>query len=169
VFLTGSNLVVASGLMQKNSASVGGAVSGYSSSITLTAGTIIDSNIGTVYGGGLFLYERFLELVRSSIQGNTAKNGGGVAEMAASSITMSSGASVHQNTAASFGAGLWLQDRCSLTTTQGSISGNTAQEDGGGIYGDRYHQFPAHSFCVSVTILRKIFRIEIRARYLHSR
>ncbi len=109
--------------------------------LTLTTGVAL-TNGSAVGDGGAILNHGAVTLTRSSLSGNTADNGGGLANAdtpsgtaPAASFTRSP---VSNNTARSNGGGIYNGLRGTLTTTgvSGSplfITGNTATLTGGGI------------------------------------
>jgi hypothetical protein len=111
VAVDGGRLTVANSTISDNSSRVigGGIYSSYRSYVTVTDSTI-SSNTTEGLGGGIQNGGSTLTITRSSIIGNSARNGGGVAK------------------------GFYFYQTGILTIAESTISGNTAQDKGGGIY-----------------------------------
>ncbi len=138
------------GTLTNNKATNGGGVTIAAGSFTLNGGTI-SSNVAT-NGGGILLGGGTLSIQTGTITANSATNGGGVhmsvttgyslyqslnASMAGGSITANSavrGGGVYVSTDAAAGEEEDSTALATWTMTGGSISGNTASAEGGGVY-----------------------------------
>jgi len=121
-----------------NYALVGGGVYVYAfcndGTLTMNGGTI-SGNIATQDGGGVYIFNSngYFKMTSGAITGNTAAvNGGGVAVIGGSSLSMSGNASIANNNAKT-GGGVYQFDGAS-DIGGGSITGNTAVENGGGVF-----------------------------------
>ena len=124
-------------IISSNKANNGGGVFVESGSFTMNDGTISE-NIANYNGGGVFIYfvDCEFSMEGGSITGNKALgiedkygNGGGV--YSESVIELSDG-SISGNTAEESGGGVFADDDISITG--GAIDSNTADDDGGGVY-----------------------------------
>jgi hypothetical protein len=88
------------------------------------------SNGDARFGGGIFLHDGSLTLIRSTVSGNTAGSGGGIDNFDGQLTIIES--TISGNTSTGGGGGISM---ASFTTTivNSTISGNNAGEDGGGI------------------------------------
>ncbi len=100
-------------------------------------GCILSGNSATDAGGGIFNIGG-MTLTNSTISGNTALSGGGIADMSQDSSNTASpypsigtltDCTVSGNSATSYGGGVLNQG--TLTLTDSTVSGNTAKEGGG--------------------------------------
>jgi hypothetical protein len=99
--------------------------------LTLADSTVRDNKAPKASGGGLVNDSQgTLTLIRSTINGNTAGFGGGLANWGLLTLTEST---ISGNTA-THGGGLWTSSEVTLTLTQSTISGNTAAAEGGGLF-----------------------------------
>jgi CSLREA domain-containing protein len=134
----GAGAVSISGLTltAASSTSDGGAISNTGAPLTLT-NVAISGNTTTGDGGGVYS-DHALTISGSTITGNTADSGGGIATFgkygpaggAAISIT---GSNIDNNQAASGSGGGIFASHGSLSLTGSTVSGNTSSEGGGGI------------------------------------
>ena len=143
-------------LIQKNEAYRGGGLA-IRSQVQLVR-TGITENIAEEYGGGICAMASGIEILgdgHSSIENNTAKNGGGIGTIwgnqnitleqlelrdnkatssgggiCAGKVTLNEGVKILNNTAAASGGGIWCT---SVDMHDGLISGNHAGSEGGGI------------------------------------
>ena len=120
-----------------NTTGTGGGVRVKSGGSFTLSGGAIEGNHAKNAGGGVYVSgsgARFT-LAGGSIENNTAKNGAGVAEDGAGYISVSSGF-VNGNTASNNGGGVWFGggSGSGFSMNGGSITGNRAQAKGGGVY-----------------------------------
>ncbi|THB75011.1 MAG: hypothetical protein D3926_21035 [Desulfobacteraceae bacterium] len=95
-------------------------------------------NNEAVYGGGAYLYGSTLTMEGrfSGINDNTvSESGGGIYAMSASTINLHNRSRVRYNDALEDGGGIYLNDS-SLDSDRGVITGNQADDYGGGIYAE---------------------------------
>jgi hypothetical protein len=99
------------------------------------AKVIVSGNLAGVsgQGGGLFNDGGEVELLDSTIFGNTAGTGGGMVN-ASGSVTLTR-SFVLSNSAQLDGGGIWNSEDGSLVINDSSVSANTAGSRGGGIFG----------------------------------
>ncbi|XVG95195.1 Cna B-type domain-containing protein [Eubacteriales bacterium KG125] len=134
----------------KNTATTGGAIDSYSSTINLSGG-IIENNQAT-YGGGVYLNKSIMNFSGGTIQNNRSdlvidyaydnqkySSGGGILANEGSTINMSGDAKVLNNYAKEIGGGISLGSNQwgasnILKMSGGTIDGNTAGAAGGGIF-----------------------------------
>ncbi|MCK9314134.1 MAG: MBG domain-containing protein [Methanocorpusculum sp.] len=141
VLVAGSNLTISGGIIQDNVASSnGGGV--YSS----TAGNHIQFSSGSISGniandgGGVYLQAGELNVSSGSISGNTATNNGGGVYLQMGTLSLSSG-TISRNTATNNGGGVYLQTG-NFSLSSGTISENSAGMIGGGVYIDITSSYP---------------------------
>jgi len=134
LYVQTSTLTASSSSIEGNAAGVrvGGVYAILSSCITLSQGALVNSNVVADWAGGLYVQASTLTALNSFIDGNKANYGGGVCTLSSSSIMLSQGALANSNTAF-FGGGLYVQES-TLTASSSSIDGNTAREEGCGVY-----------------------------------
>ncbi len=157
IYLSGGTLNIRAGATLTNndrtlSADCGGAVEAYNADVTMTGGSVSDNHAW--HGGGICLFGEgcSFEMSGGSITGNGVEGtaisgaepdnaGGGVAVLSGAIMTMSGG-SISDNTAY-VGAGICVGGKVTsavgnggakLTMTNGTVSGNIAEHEGGGIY-----------------------------------
>ncbi|MBW6466582.1 MAG: hypothetical protein K0B06_08775 [Brevefilum sp.] len=150
---TGSMMNVSGGIFSGNTANNGGGILNYGSltigenatftgNIAQTSGggiftgsngavTLADStfsaNVAQSFGGGLYSGGGAVNILASDLTGNSAMNGGGIANNAEMNLT---GGTISGNSAQSQGAGILNSGE--LVITSGIITGNVA-DNGGGI------------------------------------
>lgn len=133
----------------ENTATRGGAVYANNATVNMTDG-LIEENQAT-YGGGVYLHGSTMNFSGGTVKANESKlvhdtaysqyysAGGGIAVNEGSTLTMSGGAEVLNNSAAEIGGGISLGtnqagDTNHLYMTGGTIDGNTAGSAGGGLF-----------------------------------
>jgi parallel beta-helix repeat protein len=132
--------IVDSQITGNTAGSRGGGISQDGGSLSIT-NSLISGNQSTSDGGGLFLYNANPTIVATTISGNTASegDGGGVSlydEGTDSTFTMRN-STVSGNTAQYYGGGLYIDVSGASTIENSTISGNTGSQAGGvgGVYG----------------------------------
>ncbi|WP_025730357.1 Cna B-type domain-containing protein, partial [Atopobacter phocae] len=133
----------------KNTATKGGAINLYDSSINI-AGGIIENNQAT-YGGGIYLNKSKMNFSAGIVQKNASNRvydsnvnqyyaaGGGILADQGSTVNLSGDAKILSNTSAEIGGGISIGsqewgDTNILNMTGGTIDGNTAGSSGGGVF-----------------------------------
>jgi hypothetical protein len=101
-------------------------------SVTLEKLTIRYGHVGLYSDGGGLLNDGTLTLKNSTVRGNTAPNGGGLANFSDGTLTLTQ-STVRGNSATNIGGG--LANWGTLTLTQSTVRGNSAT-NGGGLYND---------------------------------
>ncbi len=104
--------------------------------MNIDGGTIRD-NTADGSGGGICTNSNEFKISGNSvIENNTAVMGGGVFYhgYSSSNMTISESARISGNTATDNGGGIYFKSEGTLTMKGGSITGNTATGDGGGVY-----------------------------------
>ncbi len=123
----------------------GGAVYAQHGTINMTGGRV--SHCKSWYGGGVMMYSGTLNMSAGEITGNAALSnsnealGGGVAALGDSHVNLSGSAVITDNESEFYGGGVMLggyttasNGNTRMTMTGGSVSGNTAAHNGGGIF-----------------------------------
>ncbi len=101
--------LVRSRLHDNHASFYGGALGNYGT-LTLTD-TTVDANVADARGGGIYDYEGgVLDLVQSTLSGNSSPQGGGIFSE------------------------LFIHGAASVTLTNATVSGNSASQDGAGVY-----------------------------------
>lgn len=119
-------------ITNNKSSSSGGAVYVDGGTLTMQGGKI-DGNISP-NGGGIAAADGVLLLEGGTINGNTATNGGGgLFLQGADAEATFSGTTVSGNGAKN-GGGLYVQSGSTAEWTDGTLSGNSATQQGGGVY-----------------------------------
>lgn len=135
-YLAGGTLDVSNGLFNKNQATINGGgafVSG--GDITMSGGSF-DSNTADDNGGGIYLTGGSLTMTGGSFKNNKATNGGGGAYVSGGDLELNGATASFSENYATNGGGVYLTGgKPNLYT--GSLIGNTALKDGGGIYIDK--------------------------------
>lgn len=98
---------------------------------------LVRGNEATGNGGGIYSAGAAVVVRGGRIDGNTAGTWGGGIHMASGSLTLVDGRVTGNQAPANDGGGIFLGDDVPLTATRTVIAGNTAGDDGGGIYGAR--------------------------------
>ncbi len=118
------------------------------SALTINAGVKIINNESGEYGGGILasgadaIITLNTVIGGSATEGNTAKNGGGVALINTATLNMNNANSNISYNTATYGGGVFIlaekkgNGGGTLNMTAGTISHNTATKSGGAIYGD---------------------------------
>ena len=134
------------GTIKNNKAQNGGAFYSVTASKVNLAGGTISGNQSTSttnndYSGGGAIYLRgggTLTISGTQITGNSAKKDGGAIFAGCRNFTISGGATITGNTAGRRGGAICLYSdsglNAKLEMTGGTISGNSATNDGGGVY-----------------------------------
>jgi predicted outer membrane repeat protein len=91
----------------------------------------ISGNSGARWGGGLYAVDSSVHFWFGDVAGNSAYSGGGI-YASVGSFYLWGGDRVRQNSAV-MGAGVYCSD-CSSIWNDATVSGNTAEEEGGGLY-----------------------------------
>jgi predicted outer membrane repeat protein len=122
--------------LSQNNASIGGAI-GIRAEATAYITTSALNNNSAFYGGGIHNRGR-LVISQSTLNLNQAGNSGGGMATAGQSSGVLSGVTLSGNTAERNGGGLYLEGTvdAGLSLTDLTLSGNTARENGGGIYNE---------------------------------
>ena len=121
----------------------GGGIYCYNSTLALTNSTVL-GNTANDYGGGIYCYNSTLSLTDSTVSGNTANSGGGIYNNY-STLTVT-GSIISENIATDdYGGGIYNNDNSTLSLTDSTVSGNTANS-GGGIY----------NYCSTLTVTGSI-------------
>ncbi len=99
--------------------------------VTITGG---NANVeGDTVGGGVYIYNGFNEIHNCIIESNRAVNGGGIASEGNSADPLISGCSILNNVASADGGGFYASAK-DFDLEQTRIAGNSAANNGGGIY-----------------------------------
>ena len=134
------------GTIKDNKAQNGGAFYSVTAGTVNLAGGTISGNQSTSttnndYTGGGAIYMRgggTLTISGTQITGNSAKKDGGAIFTGCGNVTISGSASISNNTAGRRGGAICLYSDtgldAKLSMTGGTISGNSATNDGGGVY-----------------------------------
>lgn len=132
IFLNpGSAFACKGGEITGNTASSSGGGAFINAGSATIDGTSILENTGA-NGGGIFLNpDSRLSITDAQISGNTADANGGGMLLNAATLTLD-GIAISDNRAA-YGAGIFVNDNSHLTYLNGTLSGNTATEQGGAI------------------------------------
>lgn len=118
--------------IKNNTATVDGGGVYSSGKLNMNAGVTVSGN-GATYGAGVYSTKTF-NFNGGTISGNTATgNGGGI--FVSGTVNMKNDATVSGNSAVN-GAGLYSNGKGKANVSGGTISGNTASENGGGVYSD---------------------------------
>jgi len=129
---TQGTLTVSNGVIKGNRSNNrgGGIYHNNGNTVTLTNVTI-SGNSSTDSGGGVYLNvpDATLNITNGIINGNSSDYGGGICSLGA--IIINADAIISGNTAASYGGGISAAD---IYMENGTIQGNYAGIDGGGIY-----------------------------------
>ena len=95
--------------------------------------TVISENIAEHYGGGVEVYTSEVTMEYVQFTGNQAENGGGLyLEKSGANVTLGEGVTISSNIAGGYGGGVYA-DAGEVTMTGGTITGNTANDEGGGV------------------------------------
>lgn len=86
------------------------------------------------YGGGVCVVYANLTMTGGTVSGNQASYGGGIAAYTYVNISIGGNALIRKNVAHDYGGGIALYENCTLVLAYGTISENTAESSGGGIY-----------------------------------
>jgi hypothetical protein len=138
----GGSLTIANSAFSANSALMGGGAIWSSADVTITGSTINNNSAGGA-GGGIFAQNVVdVAVADSSISGNSAVQGGGI-WMYRGSLTVSD-STIMGNMATGLmdkgqgqpGHGGGIYTRAFTTITRTTLTGNSANGDGGGIYSD---------------------------------
>jgi hypothetical protein len=141
---TRGKLSLSNSMIRNNTvASYGGGVYGDESSILTLTNSTVSGNIAS--GGGGIANKNILNLTNSDVSGNSAIFGGGVFNTNTAVLTSST---VSGNTANKNGGGINTSGPGTLTLLNGTISGNSAKASGGGI-----HQFAGTLHLNNATIV----------------
>ena len=127
-----AQFTMSGGTISRNTATSGGGV--YCAYFTMTGGTI-SYNTTEGSGGGVYCNVSF-EMTAGTISYNTAEgDGGGVYLTGNNREYTMKGGTISNNTATDNGGGVFVSSSCSFNMTGGSITGNKASTRyGGGIY-----------------------------------
>ncbi|MEQ1503015.1 MAG: putative metal-binding motif-containing protein [Myxococcota bacterium] len=133
VYHTGAGVLSITGAtLSDNVGAYGGAIASLGVTVTLTD-TTVTANEGTYEGGAFYgwtLGSMTLDLVGTSVTDNEATYAGGGLDTRGADVTLDAGSVVSGNHALA-AAGGYLADG---TWTGGTVSGNTADSRGGGLY-----------------------------------
>ena len=134
-------LNIKGGTISNNTASCGGAMQSLGT-LNISGGTITGNTATTTSsGGGAIWNASDMTISGGTISSNTAKDGAGIYNTTYSNdsvsktgnITVSGIAKIQNNTATHYGGGVYSGANASLEISEGTISGNSATGDGGGI------------------------------------
>ncbi|CBJ30764.1 Polymorphic membrane protein [Ectocarpus siliculosus] len=109
--------------------------------VTIKGGTVTD-NVAARRGGAVYCSGNSLDMggSRVTIEGGTFSNnralelGGGVAAWGTPTVVTVTGGVFHNNSAKYFGGFIFLEEEASLSCEGAFVQGNTAGDQGGGIY-----------------------------------
>lgn len=142
VYLNNGSLTLNGGAISLNASTTGGGGGVYmanGSSLTMNSGSISGNAAATANGGGVFMTGTggtSLIINGGSIDNNTAVRGGGV-YVNQGHITMTGGAIENNRATGGNGGGVCLMSvSASFTIHDAAITGNTASNNGGGIYSE---------------------------------
>ncbi|MDE7226951.1 MAG: leucine-rich repeat protein [Treponemataceae bacterium] len=144
----GGTLTISDGTISGNTASDsgGGIYSNSAYNVTISGSAIIRKNTAGSSGGGIYIKSGSLDVKGGTISGNVAtSNGGGICFSSLSAHTLEisggtiGGASETDKNKAKNGGGVYVYGK--LKMSDGSISGNTAEGMGGGVYLSSYGKF----------------------------
>ena len=110
------------------------------------------SNFGG-YGGGILTSQGALKIVESTIEGNHARNGGGVAYFFVNAESLMENTTISRNRASIDGGGVWVgsMSAASLPLFHTTISANTADHAGGGLFASQGNVALNHSIVADNT------------------
>lgn len=134
----GNTVDMTAGIIYGNTSKKGGG------GIAITAGSSLNMSGGTLKenqstnsasGGGVYLSSSStFNMTDGEIKNNiSSKNGGGIASFLKSNVNISQNATITGNTANSNGGGVYLEDESKIVANGGKISGNKADEKGAGV------------------------------------
>ncbi|MCL2843823.1 MAG: S-layer homology domain-containing protein [Oscillospiraceae bacterium] len=130
----GTTFTMTDGYIRANNAVNGGGVfvNGSNARFLLQQNGVVERNVATALGGGIWLQDATLMMEGGTIQTNEALNGAGVS-IQGNQTSVISGGTITGNTATANGGGVRVLAGL-FTMEAGTISGNTAANDGGGIW-----------------------------------
>lgn len=135
-YLAGGTLNISNGLFNRNKATINGGgayVSG--GDITMSGGSF-DYNTAEDNGGGIYLTGGSLTMTGGSFKNNKATNGGGGAYVSGGDLELNGDTASFTENYATNGGGVYLTGG-KPNLYKGSLLGNIALKDGGGIYIDK--------------------------------
>ena len=137
---SGGSVKISGGAIKENKANQsGGGIYHYSAyGVTISGDAIIRNNTTSNSGGGICMNSGSLDVKSGTISGNTATSSGGGIYFSAQTLEISGGtiggtSDSDKNTAKN-GGGVFVANYSELNMKDGTISGNTASGDGGGVY-----------------------------------
>lgn len=113
----------------------GGGMANADSTIILED-VVLSLNAAANWGGGVFSRNQTLAMTGVTIHANVADYGGGVFMQSAAGTWVN--VTFSQNSAGSFGGGIYLYSNSSPTLTNITVAGNSAGTNGGGMYNDSF-------------------------------
>lgn len=113
----------------------GGGMANVDSTIILED-VVLSLNAATNWGGGIFSRNLPLAMTGVTFYANVADYGGGVFLQSATGTWVN--VTLSQNSANSFGGGIYLYNNSSPTLTNITVAGNSAGTNGGGMYNDSF-------------------------------
>jgi hypothetical protein len=138
IFNDGGTLTVSSSVLSGNSAPGGGGIYNFLGTLTVSNSTLSDNS--AFEGGGIFNDGGTLTVSNSTLANNSASYGGGIQNTGTVTIDTSK---LYGNSAV-FGGGIANGGDSTggaITITNSSLSGNSASQDGGGIYNYGNNQY----------------------------
>ncbi|MBC7815710.1 MAG: hypothetical protein IAG10_02295 [Planctomycetaceae bacterium] len=134
---TGSTTTITDSMISNNASSANGGaiVNSGSGSLTLSQTTVKSNSASTGQGGGIF-NSATVSILRSTISGNSASDGGGIANVNFSVTTSATLllTTLSANTATNRGGGIFNAVGATSLITDSTIAMNSAALSGGGIY-----------------------------------
>ena len=128
---TADSLTLRRSIVEDNTATLGGGILGSGYASDFIEDTVIRNNVATNTGGGLFAFGADFEAVE--VSGNEADYGGG-AYFYGDTVTLDADSIIAENTAL-IGGGLWVDEADLVMDPAATISGNRAEVSGGGTGG----------------------------------
>ena len=144
----GGTVTVTDDTFTGNSAPNGGAIGNEWGSVAVSNSTFSNNLASTGAGGAIINYNpsdyfsNSLSVVGSTISGNAAVNGGGIANGGPDTLSLTND-TIAGNSATGSGGGLYSTGTAMLTDC--TISGNSAGESGGGVYERRQWSLDDHA------------------------
>lgn len=136
-----ATVTITNSTLSGNSAGFGAAIMNSDGTLTLSNSTV-SGNSATYWGGGIYnATNQFsgatLAIINSTLSGNSADSGGGIVNDAYGTVTLTNCTLSGNSADGSYegdGGGIWNTQR--LTIINSTLSGNSAVNQGGGIYND---------------------------------
>ena len=119
--------------------------------LTIGVNTVIDKNNSSDDGAGIHLRKGTINMTGGSVSGNISKYDGGGVKVSSDATFIANNVDIKNNTASTEEGG-GIKNAGKTTLTGCTISGNTSQERGGGIYNDANGSSPGEMTLNSCTI-----------------